>query len=189
MRFPGIGPRQARRFVYFVLSQNGSYANEIAAELQKLKQEIARCTSCQRFFKGKKGLCSICSDQTRDAKMLLVVEKDTDVDSVERAGMYKGFYFVLGGIVPILDKAPEDRVRLRALKDLVKMKVGQNLTEIILALSATPDGDHTTDVVRDALVPLVGTVPIHVLGRGLSTGTELEYADQETLRNAFLGRQ
>ena len=188
-RFPGIGPRQARRFVYYLLSQNGSFANEIATELLKLKQEIAGCTSCQRFFKGKAGPCSICNNISRDQSMLLVVEKDTDLDSLERSGVYKGLYYVLGGIIPILDKAPEDRVRLRELKTLVKQKTKSGvLKEIILALSATPDGDHTGDFVRDELKPLVADIPIHVFGRGLSTGTELEYADQETLRSAFAGR-
>lgn len=189
-RFPGIGPRQARRFVYFLLSQSGSYSAEIAEELKKLKRDIVRCTSCQRFFKGSHGLCSLCSQTSRDHSMLLVVEKDTDLDSIEKSGVYKGMYFVLGGIVPILDEKPESRVRLRELLAIVAERIKENsLTEIILALSATPDGDYTSDIVRERLASIALSTPIHILGRGLSTGTELEYADQETLRNAFLGRK
>jgi recombination protein RecR len=81
-------------------------------------------------------------------------------------------------------------MRSRELKTLIEKKMREkSLTEIVLALSATPDGDHTADVVRNALTALVEDTPVYVLGRGLSTGTELEYADQETLRNAFLGRK
>lgn len=188
--FPGIGPRQAKRFVYYLLTRNGSFSTELAEELKKLRQEIARCTTCQRFFRGKTGPCPICTNESRDASQLLVVEKDADLDTVERAGVYKGLYFVLGGIVPILEKAPDEKIRIRPLKDLISKKIKEgSLKEVILALSTTPDGDHTGEYVRAELENTTKDIPVHILGRGLSTGTELEYADQETLRNAFAGRK
>lgn len=187
-RFPGIGPRQAKRFVYYLLSQPSSFAGELAKELEQIRRDVAQCTECQRFFRGSGHHCQTCDSAARDASLLLIVEKDVDLDAIEKAGLYKGLYFVLGGIVPILESAPDTRVRLQTLTTLVKKRCGQ-LREIVLALSATPDGDHTADMVREKIAPLVPEVPIHVLGRGLSTGSELEYADKETLRNAFEGRK
>lgn len=189
-RFPGIGPRQAKRFVYFLLSQNGAFSAELASELHSLRKEASRCEMCQRFFRGTKKLCSICDNPGRDHSLLLVVEKDVDLDAVERTGIYKGLYFVLGGILPLLEKAPEEKIRKIALTSLVKGQMSKNsLKEIVLALSATPDGDHTAEYVKSLLAPIVKAVPIHILGRGLSTGSELEYADHETLRSAFAGRK
>lgn len=189
-RFPGIGPRQAKRFVYFLLSQNSSFSGELAEELLALRKEVARCGDCQRFFRGSGKVCSVCGNTSRDRSSLLIIEKDVDLDAIEKTGIYKGLYFVLGGILPLLEKAPEEKVRTRALTALVQSRMkNDNLKEIILALSATPDGDHTAEFVKETLEPIAADIPIHILGRGLSTGSELEYADQETLRNAFAGRK
>lgn len=187
-RFPGIGPRQAKRFVYFLLSQPSSFAGELTKELEQIKRDVAQCTECQRFFRGTGNHCHTCDNSGRDSGQLLIVEKDVDLDAIEKAGVYKGMYFVLGGIIPILESAPETKVRLQTLAALVKRRAS-TLQEIVLALSATPDGDHTADVVKEKLTSLVPNVPMHVLGRGLSTGSELEYADKETLRSAFEGRK
>ena len=189
-RFPGIGPRQAKRFVYFLLTQNGSFTAELANEILALRKEVARCVDCQRFFRGSGRLCSVCGNASRDHTSLLVVEKDVDLDAIEKTGIYKGLYFVLGGILPLLEKAPDEMIRTASLLALVKTRIQKDsLKEIILALSATPDGDNTAEYVKEKLEPVLGDIPIHILGRGLSTGSELEYADQETLRNAFAGRK
>ncbi len=187
-RFPGIGPRQAKRFVYYLLSQPSSFAGELAKELEQLKRDVAQCTECQRFFRGTGNHCQTCDNSSRDGGLLLIVEKDVDLDAIEKAGVYKGLYFVLGGIVPLLEAAPDTRVRLQTLTALIK-KRSTVLREVVLALSATPDGDHTMDVVKEKISSLIPQVPIHGLGRGLSTGSELEYADKETLRSAFEGRK
>lgn len=194
-KFPGIGPKQARRFVYFLLSRNAAYTQELLQTIQNLKKEITQCESCMRFYPSTGSgqvLCSICSDDTRDASMLMVVPRDIDLEAVERSGSYKGYYFVLGGVVPILEKEPEKRIRLTELER--KIKNTPALQEVILAMNANNDGESTADFIREKLpacrqagpqdLPLV----ITVLGRGLSTGTELEYADPETLKNAFLHR-
>jgi recombination protein RecR len=187
-RFPGIGPRQAKRFVYFLLTQPSAFAVELAKELEQIKRDVAQCTECQRFFRGAGNHCHICESAARNNRQLLIVEKDVDLDAIEKSGVYKGLYFVLGGIIPILEAVPETKVRLQTLTALIKRRAN-SLEEIILALSATPDGDHTADVIREKLQSTIPAVPIHVLGRGLSTGSELEYADRETLRNAFEGRK
>jgi recombination protein RecR len=187
--FPGIGPRQAKRFVYYILSRNGSYSQELVAAIQNLKKEIVQCDNCLRFY-AKNGrqskVCSICSDDTRDNSMLMVVPRDIDLEAVERSGSYKGYYFVLGGVVPILEKEPEKKIRIKDLGFKIQEGIKNELKEIILAMNANQDGEHTADYIREQFKD--SGLAFSTLGRGLSTGTELEYADPETLKNAFLHR-
>ena len=116
--------------------------------------------------------------------MLMVVPRDIDLESVERSGSYKGHYFVLGGALPILEKEPEKKIRIIELE--TKVKRSPELKELVLAMNANNDGEHTADYIKEKLSS-AGLV-ISILGRGLSTGTELEYADPETLKSAFLHR-
>ncbi len=190
-KFPGIGPRQAKRFVYYLLSRSGNYSRELVQAIEELRSEIAQCSECQRFFASPgsaQAVCTICSDDTRDASMLMIVPRDVDLEAVEKSGSYRGHYFVLGGVVPILEKEPEKRIRLSQLENILKKKTG--LKEIVLAMNANNDGENTADFLREWLStgPLGLSLAVSVLGRGLSTGAELEYADPETLKNAFLHR-
>ncbi len=185
-RFPGIGPRQAKRFVYFLLSRNGDYTNELVKAVQSLKKEIIQCKECMRFFPREssgQALCSICSDESRDDSMLMIVPRDIDFEAVERSGGYKGRYFILGGVVPILEKEPEKRIRSKELES--RIKKDKNIKEIILAMNANLDGENTAQYLKEHFPT---GLTMSVLGRGLSTGAELEYADPETLKNAFLHR-
>jgi len=120
--------------------------------------------------------------------MLMIVPRDVDLEAVEKSGSYHGRYFVLGGVVPILDKEPEKKIRLRELERLLKEK--KDIKEIVLAMNANNDGENTATFLKEKLstVSLGNALVISVLGRGLSTGAELEYADPETLKNAFLHR-
>lgn len=189
--FPGIGPRQAKRFVYYLLSRNGSYSQGLVKAIENLKSEIVQCSSCMKFFvyprhgRGAKK-CSICSDDTRDASLLMIVPRDIDLEAVEKSGSYKGYYFVLGGVVPILEKEPEKRIRNKELGIRIKKGIENGLKEIILAMNANQDGENTAEFIKQQYqgLPLI----FSTLGRGLSTGAELEYADPETLRNALLHR-
>ncbi|OHA91736.1 MAG: recombination protein RecR [Candidatus Zambryskibacteria bacterium RIFCSPHIGHO2_01_FULL_46_30] len=188
-RFPGIGPRQAKRFVYFLLSRNGDYPSELTRAIQSLKKEIIQCGECMRFFvypehgRGAR-VCSICADEARDNSMLMIVPRDIDLEAVERSGSYNGHYFILGGVVPILEKEPEKRIRIKELES--RIKKDKNIKEIILAMNANLDGENTAEFIKQKYqgLPLI----FSTLGRGLSTGAELEYADPETLKNAFLHR-
>ena len=188
-RFPGIGPRQAKRFVYFLLSRNGDYPSELTRAIQSLKKEIIQCGECMRFFvypehgRGAR-VCSICADEARDNSMLMIVPRDIDLEAVERSGSYNGHYFILGGVVPILEKEPEKRIRIKELE--TRIRKGKDIKEVILAMNANLDGENTTEFIKQKYqgLPLI----FSTLGRGLSTGAELEYADPETLKNAFLHR-
>ena len=119
---------------------------------------------------------------TRETGLLFVVEKDVDIENVERSG-FKGLYFVLGGTIPLASEEPEKHIRL---KELFKRVAENNLQEIILGLSATTEGDHTRLLLQEKLA--VRDIKISSLGRGLSTGSELEYADPETISNALSSR-
>lgn len=185
--FPGIGPRQARRFVYFLLRKNDSYINELVNTIPQLKKSIRVCRMCFRYFPinhSGKDICNIC-DSNRNTDELMIVARDVDLDAVEKSGQYNGYYFILGGQLPILEKNPEQKIRINELKKILKERVG--LKEIILALSANPEGDNTVSFLKAELRNTGLT--ISTLGRGLSTGTELEYSDQDTISNALRNRK
>jgi recombination protein RecR len=190
-RLPGIGPRQARRFVYFLLGEKTGLADEMAVILARLRDEISQCPSCRRFFPRVAGSnpCTICLDNLRDQSLLMIVEKDVDLESVERAGVFRGTYFVLGGLLPILEKNPHTRIRLGDLDRLITQKIKTEKLEIVLALSANLEGDHTAEFLEEHLREKFSEkLTISFLGRGLSTGTELEYSDRDTLLYALKNR-
>lgn len=196
-KFPGIGPRQARRFVYFLLSQNDDFLSGLSSSLKELKGAVQQCASCYRFFEdppvqaGKNEICEVCSSPNTDSSILIIVEKDIDFENIKKSGVYNGRYFILGGLLPILEKNPAEKIRIRELvAETGKQISGSGLKETIIAFSASPEGDNTYQYVMKTLEPLSKKhgLKISCLGRGLSTGTELEYSDQDTLKNALKNR-
>lgn len=192
-QFPGIGSRQSRRFVYFLLKQQKSYVKELASLIETIEEAVTECERCHRYFMKKHDEgrnCSICIDQGRERRLLMVLEKDSDLDALERSGTYRGLYFVLGGTLPLLEKYPESKIRIKALRKLVEEEFA-SIKEIIFAFAVTPESEHTAAFVRDEIEPIANKnlMQISTLGRGLSTGTELEYSDAETLRYALEGRK
>ncbi len=190
--FPGIGERQAKRFVYFLLHKNSDYVDELGKTILNLRNNISSCQSCFLFFDGKnKKLCDTCSNPETDHSSLLIVEKDADFESIKKSQKYNGMYFILGGLVPIVTKETPNFVRLNKLKHLVenRLKNGE-LKEIIIALSINPQGEYTDIYLKEILFPFQKTYNFKIvsLGRGLSTGTELEYSDSETIKNALENR-
>lgn len=188
-RFPGIGPRQAQRFVQFLLRSSPTLRKELSQAIDKVGGVVARCSECMRFHAGENDTCSICGDPKRDSSLITVVGSDADLSAFERAGSYRGMYFVLGGTVS-LSSQRESTLRDRELIARIK-KLGSTLQEVVLAFPANPEGDLTSDHVRELLLPLTFDTEFTVtsLGRGLSTGSELEYADSETLKSAFESRR
>jgi recombination protein RecR len=190
--FPGIGPRQAKRFVYFLLAKNSGYRENVSRAIAELKNNIEMCRSCFRFFpqgKNRTKECSICSDPNRENSSLMIVSRDVDYENIEKSHSYNGKYFILGGSVPILEKMPEDRIRIKDLIRTVKERA-EKLKEIIMALNVTPEGENTEDYIESSLSALSEKyhIKISTLGRGLSTGLELEYSDSETIKNALKNR-
>jgi recombination protein RecR len=192
-QFPGIGPRQARRFVYYLLTRADGTLVELSQNIKDLKNDVVICEDCHRFFESKNNkatFCSICSDQTRDHSTLMIVQRDVDLESVEKNGGFNGIYFVLGGSVPILEKEPEKRIRAKELKNFIDRKIKEGLREIILGVNWNPEGENTADFVQRFLKPMIekNKIKISHLGKGLSMGSELEYTDPDTLKNALRNR-
>jgi recombination protein RecR len=191
--FPGIGPRQAKRFVYFLLTRNKNYIKEFTSLVEELQKEIVICSECFQYFtKGKQvtTLCEICSSKNRDENVLMIVARDIDLENIEKSHSFNGKYFVLGGTVPILDKNPENKIHLIELLSTIENKAKNNLKEIIMGFSINPESEYTADYILQNLSPLITKHNLKVshLGRGLSTGTELEYSDADTIKNALKNR-
>jgi len=202
-QFPGIGPRQARRFVYYLLTRADNTLRELSEHIGELKKGVTMCVDCRRFFelhhknkndKDDPCKCKICLDESRDHSTLMLVQRDADLESVEKNGGFNGVYFVLGGSVPILEKEPEKRIRIKELKDFIARRQAQGekekIKEIILGVNWNPEGENTADCVEKLLKPTIekNKIKISHLGKGLSMGTELEYTDPETMKNALRNR-
>lgn len=193
--FPGIGERQAKRFVYFLLHKNKQYVKDLSESISSIKNNIKQCPSCFLFFEdefNKENFCKNCSNLKTDRSSLLIVEKDVDYESISKSKNYNGMYFILGGLVPIVMKETPSFIHLKELIKKVEEGLSSGvLKEIIIALSLNPQGEHTDMYIREMLSSLQKKFNFKIvsLGRGLSTGTELEYSDSETIKNALKNRQ
>lgn len=193
MRFPGIGPKQAKRFVYFLLREHSHYKEQLIKTLEELKFTGKQCEKCYRFFGDRnaqlsKPLCGICDTQSRDHFQLMIIEKELDLDAVEKTGSYNGLYFILGGLVPPLTEKPSELIRIRELTNRIHSGItDETLSEIIFALPVTDYGDVTAEYVEKTIKQIVGIekVTLTHLARGLSSGLELEYVDRDTFKSAL----
>lgn len=188
MRFPGIGERQARRFAYFVLTQPESYVDALSRMLISARGHAQTCEKCYRVYEGNPGLCVICANPDRDQSTIVVVEKSQDIDSFSKTD-YNGLFFVLRGLIPIMQKNIIEGTNVERLVSRARSETTQGiLREVILAFPLTPNGEHTDSAVRELLNP-IDTLTITSLGRGLSTGAELEYADPLSLSASLKKRE
>lgn len=187
LKFPGIGRRQATRFAYFILTQPESYVATLARTLVEARGQAHTCARCLRVYEGRPGMCEICSNPKRDQYTIVVVEKSQDIDSFAKTD-YNGLFFVLGGLIPIIQKSILAGTNTQLLIERAQ-KEALDLKEIILAFPLTPNGEHTDSAIRDMLRPVSVTFAVTSLGRGLSTGAELEYADAESLNASLKKRE
>ena len=192
-KFPGIGPRQAGRFVQHVVRASPAVRSEFVAVLTEIDTSVRQCPMCMRIHSGAQDICSICDNTRRDQSSLAVVAIDADITALERSQTYKGLYFVLGGTIALTSEKMNG-LYLRQLLNTIPERLEKGLNEIILAFPANPEGDATAVRVKEELsatpsLSNTSAVRITTLGRGLSTGSELEYADVDTLRNALVNRK
>lgn len=180
IKIPGVGPRTAARFAFFLANTDDNYRKQLSSSITNL-ETLKRCPSCFKLFNKEQKLCSICSDKTRQKDKLCVVEKEIDLESIEKSHSYKGLYFVLGGTVSDLRQEDLKKLRIKELQERIK---DNEIKEVILALNPTVEGDST----RLYLSRKLKGKKITSLGRGLPTGGEVEYADSETLFSAFQNR-
>ncbi len=181
-RLPGIGPKSAQRLAYYIIRMPKEEARLLADAVLGVKQTIIFCSRCQNLTEIDP--CVICSSSSRDHNTICLVEEPLDVLALERAGFYKGQYHVLHGLIsPINGIGPDDL----KIKDLLYRLQSDHISEVIIALNPTLEGDATAMYIHRLLSPF--GVTITNLARGLPVGGNLEYADDVTLSRAFHGRR
>jgi recombination protein RecR len=192
MKLPGIGRRQARRLVFFLLQQDSGFRKELSSMIQSVDQNMRLCQNSFQYFYSidpNETLSPIERDGSRDTTQLMIVEKDMDLETIERSSVYKGTYFVIGGLIPVI-KDDTSHLRIEPLLQHIENRAKNGLTEIIMAFSYNPESEHTRMYLEEKLKSLIEKYNLKVskLGRGLSTGSELEYSDSDTLRHAMESR-
>ena len=180
-RLPGVGPKTALRYVYYMLKQPKADLHVMARALLELGEKIQTCPKC--FTYTERPLCEQCADSRRDTKLLCVVEEPRDISTIEATGAYKGFYHVLGGTLSPIEGITPETLRIREL--IARIKEG-GIEEVILALSPTTQGETTILYLTKLLGSHVHTTK---LARGLPMGATLEFADEVTLGDALKGRR
>ena len=181
-RLPGIGPKSAQRLAFHLVKTPPDEARRLAESIQQAKDRIFFCKECGNVAEGD--LCRICRDEGRERTTLCVVEEPKDVATIEKAGVIKGRYHVLGGAISPLDGIGPDDLRVQELLARVER---DHVTEVILATNPNLEGNATAMYVAAMLKPFGVTVTR--LASGLPVGGDLEYADEVTLSQALEGRR
>jgi recombination protein RecR len=182
-KLPGIGKKTALRLALHLLKENEDETLRLAASLVKLRTEIAYCQQCHNI--SDTPVCSICNNPARDHSLLCVVESTPDLLAIENTAQYPGLYHVLGGVIsPIEGIGPAD-LHIDSL--VGRVMALPDLKEVILAISATMDGDTTAFYIAKKLKE--AGVKISSIARGVPVGSELEYTDEVTLGRSILGRR
>ena len=180
-KLPGIGRKTALRLVLHLLRQEDSQVEGFAQALVTLKQDVKYCRNCHNISDSE--VCGICSDKSRDASTLCVVENIREVMAIENTTQFKGLYHVLGGIISPIDGIGPSDLQITGLEERVKQG---GVKEVILALSATMEGDTTNFYIFRKLHPY--DVKVSIIARGVAVGDEIEYADEITLGRSILKR-
>ncbi len=188
-RLPGVGPRTAERFAFFLLTQPSALAKEMAQAILKVKETVGFCKVC--FNLADDELCAICRDPARDKGILCVVEHPRGIIALEKAGGYKGVYHVLLGALSPLDGIGPKDLKIHELK--ARLKAG-GVREMILATDSDMEGETTALFLVRELKGLfqqgaIPPVPMTRLASGMPMGSAVEYADQVTLIRAMEGRR
>jgi len=181
-RLPGIGRKTALRLVLYLLKQDEQQAIDFGEAIIKLRREIRYCRKCHNISETE--LCPICSDPLRDASTVCVVEHVKDVMSIENTGQHRGLYHVLGGLISPMDGIGPADIEIESL---VQRVASGDVHEVILALSATMEGDTTGFYIYRRLAPYAD-VKITMLARGVNVGSEIEYTDELTLGRSIQNR-
>ena len=188
-RLPGLGPRSARRVALHLIHHKENLMLPLAEELAATAHTIRECSQCGNLDTGE--VCGICRDGRRDASLICVVERVADVWAMERAGVFRGRYHVLGGVLSAIDGVTPDALRIDAL--VARLAGNGNsssdegrVEEVILALSATVDGQATAHYIAECLAHL--PVKRTRLAHGVPVGGELDYLDDGTLAHAMQAR-
>jgi recombination protein RecR len=180
-KLPGIGKKTALRLALSLLKRDKQEVHQFGEAIQKLSSEIRYCRLCHNI--SDQELCSICSSPSRRRQQICVVEDLRDVMAIENTQQYFGLYHILGGVIAPMEGIGPDKLNIESLVKRVEAGEAQ---EVILALSATMEGDTTAFYISRKLKPL--NIKISAISRGIAVGGELEYADEITLGRAITSR-
>jgi recombination protein RecR len=181
-KLPSIGPRQATRLAFHLIGRGENSIRSLASDLDDLRK-IKVCERCFFVHQNSGSLCDICVNKNRDQKVIMVVEKETDLLSLEKTDKFNGRYFILGVIHKTGILEEWQKLRLENLKKFIQKELGSGAEEIILAFNPTSQGDYNASLIVKELKPFAKK--ISRLGRGIPTGGEIEFADEETLSQAL----
>lgn len=183
-RLPGVGPRTAERYAYYLLKQQGDAPEKLAHALQGLYSGISYCQKTFALIPANETISELYSDPGRDKSIVAVVAEPFDLLAIEKTGQYHGTYHVLGGLVSPIDGIGPEQLHIPELMQRIK---DDGVTEVILATNASVEGESTALYIQQQ----IGALPVTItrLARGLPIGVDLEYADQLTLGRALEGRQ
>jgi len=182
---PSIGPRQATRLAFYLIGRGQNEIHFLAQEIEAMGR-LKICANCFFIHQNQTTLCDTCADPARNKKIIAVVEKETDLISIENTKKFGGRYFILGAVLKTGILEDWQKLRLQSLKGFIQKELKGKAEEIILAFSPTSNGDFNVSLLIKELVPLA--LKVSRLGRGLPTGGEIEFADDETLGEALTNR-
>lgn len=182
-KLPGVGPRQATRLAFYLVNSGTHRIKHLSSALSRLEQ-IKLCSRCFFVHQNNETLCNICKDPNRNNGTLAITERVTDIIALEKARLFEGRYFVIGDFQKSGLLSPIHRARLALLKQQVETE--GKFKEIILAMSPTSHGNINASLLSEELRPY--TEKITRLGRGMPTGGEIEFADDETLKESLRHR-
>ena len=180
-RLPGLGPRSARRAVLHLIARRGQLLAPLGQSMQAVAETARECLNCGNI--STSDVCDICADEKRAQGQICVVEDVADLWAMERAAVFKGRYFVLGGTLSALDAIGPEDLRIPRLIDRIAT---EDISEVILALNATVDGQTTAHYIADELGSQVRTTS---LAQGVPVGGELDYLDEGTIGAAMKARR
>lgn len=188
-KFPTIGPKTAARFVFYLLQSPASTSDDLIKSIQDLKIKTKTCPWCFKIFENEASdLCEICANPVRDKSLICIIEKEIDLEAIEKTATYKGLYFILGGILPILKKELVEQTLTTNVEKLCdRIKITHEIKEIILGINPTLEGQNTILWLKRKLNGC--NIKISCLAQGIPMGGELEYADEQTIESAIQNRR
>ncbi|MFO7810153.1 MAG: recombination mediator RecR [Candidatus Delongbacteria bacterium] len=181
-KLPGVGKKSARRMAYYIINSEERITDEFIESLRDAKEKLGLCKICYNLTELE--ICPVCSDKNRKNESICVVESFNDLYLFEKSGIHKGTYHVLGGLISPLDGIGPSSIHLPQLIDRIK---DQNISEVIIALNQSVEGDTTALYIAEKLKN--EKVKISRLATGIPVGGEIEYTDEITLKQAFNDRK
>lgn len=185
-KLPGVGPRTAERYAYYLLRSEPRVASKLADTLGAVHAKVKHCPKTFALIDSSQEVSPLYSDASRDKTTIAVVEEPLDVIALERTGQFKGTYHVLGGAISPIDGIGPEQLHV---PELLERLIEDDVREVILATNASVEGESTALFLQRQIADAGIEVKISRLARGIPVGIDLEYADQITLSHALEGRQ